>query len=127
MNKHTYPFYIIPKVVFDNPNLSPCAKLLFAYFISREKYNMDNNGSPQGAFIQCFLRVLANKIGKSSDSVRKNYIPELIREGLIEKKNIGGAKGDKHSTMCLFSIRWESIESEKSNKNNQNNEEYGKA
>lgn len=109
MSKLDYVFYKIPKKVFDNPNLSPCAKLLFAYLVSREKYNMDIEGVPQGAFIQCFLRVLANKIGKSIDSVRKNYIPELIREGLIEKRNIGGAKGDTHSTMCLFSIRWESI------------------
>ena len=80
---------------------------------------MDISGSPQGAFIQCFLSVLANKIGKSSDSVRKNYIPELIREGLIEKKNIGGAKGDKHSTMCLFSIRWENVVSEETDEKEQ--------
>ncbi len=115
-----YPFYKIPKVVFGNPNLSPSAKLLFAYLISREDYDVIINSAPKGNFVQCYLRVLANKIGKSIDSVRKNYIPELIREGLIEKKNIGGAKGDKYSTMCLFSIRWENIVSEETDENKHN-------
>lgn len=117
-----YPFYKIPKVVFGNPNLSPCAKLLFAYLISREDYNIRHNLAPKGDFVQCFLRVLANKIGRSVDSVRKNYIPELIAAGLLEKKNVGGAKGDKYSTMCLFSIRWENIIKEKTIENNKNKE-----
>ena len=122
MNKVDYPVYKIPKVVFDNPNLSPCAKLLFAYLLSRESYNVRYNWAPKGDFVQCYQRILANKIGKSIDSVRKNYIPELIREGLIDKKNIGGAKGDKHSTMCLFSIRWESIVNEETDENKHNQE-----
>ena len=122
MSEIKYTFYKIPKVVFDNPNLSPCAKLLLGYLISREEYNLIHYGNFRGDFIQCFLRVLANKIGRSVDSVRKNYIPELIAAGLLEKKNVGGAKGDKYSTMCLFSIRWENIKSDKTNENNHNKE-----
>ncbi len=114
-------FHRIPYVVFDNPNLSPCAKLLFAYLLSRESYNVDNNRVHRGDFVQCYLRVLAKKIGKSVDSVRKNYIPELIDAGFIEKKTIGGKKGNTNSAICLFRIMWENIESDKTNKNNQNN------
>lgn len=121
MDNLSYPFYKIPKVVFGNPNLSPCAKLLFAYLLSRESYNIDKYGAPQGGFVQCYYRTLANKLGKSIDSVRKNYIPELISAGFLEKKTIGGAKGDTQSTMCLFSIRWENIVNDNNAQNVDNN------
>lgn len=121
MDKLSYPFYKIPKVVFGNPNLSPCAKLLFSYLLSRESYNIDYYGTRQGGFVQCYYRTLANKLGKSIDSVRKNYIPELISAGFLEKKTIGGAKGDTQSTMCLFSIRWENIVNDNYAQNVDNN------
>ncbi len=108
MSKLSYPFYPIPKVVFDS-TLSPCAKLLFTYlaFVESIKVNIENLGS--GAYFPCYLRTLADKLGKSADSVRKNYIPELISAGFIEKKTIGGVKGDNYTTKCLYRIRWDNI------------------
>ena len=100
-----YPFYKIPKVVFCNANLSPCAKLLFAYLAYREAFFVNNKGYSQGSSFPCYLRTLANKIGKSTDSVRKNYIPELIAEGYVEKRN----RSVNHSTQCEYRIKWETI------------------
>lgn len=113
MNKLSYTFYKIPKVVFCNPKLSPCAKLVFTYLSYRESYYVNTKGYNQGSFIHCYLRTLANQVGKSTDSVRKNYIPELITAGFIEKNNVGGTKGDSHSTKCMFRIKWENIVSVK--------------
>ena len=109
MSKLSYPFYPIPKVVFNSPNLSPCAKLLFTYlaYIESIKVNTESLGS--GAYFPCYLRTLSNAIGKSTDSVRKNYIPELVSVGLIEKKTIGGVKGDNYTTKCLYRIKWDNI------------------
>ena len=109
MNEVSYTFYKIPKKVFDNPNLSPCAKLLFAYLISREAFYVNKKGYSQGSFFHCYLRTLAKQVGRSTDSVRKNYIPELNAARYIEKKNIGGQERDKRSTKCMFRIVWENI------------------
>ena len=79
---------------------------------------MNKKGNFQGSFFHCYLKTLANKVGKSVDSVRKSYIPELIAEGYIDKKNVGGKKDDKRSTKCLFCIKWESILGTKVDENN---------
>ena len=100
---------MIPKVVFRNVSLSPCAKLLFAYLSSREAFFVKQKGLHKGSFFQCYLRTLANQIGKSTDSVRKNYIPELIAAGYVEKRNISVNR----NTQCEYRILWESIVSSK--------------
>ena len=109
MAESSYCFYKIPKAVFKNPKLSPCAKLLFAYLSSREAYFVNTKGYSRGSFIQCYLRTLAKQVDRSTDSVRKNYLPELITAGYIEKKNIGGQELDKRSSKCMFRIVWENI------------------
>ena len=109
MNKQTYKFYIIPKVVFCNANLSPCSKLLFAYLVSREAFFVSKKGYSQGSFFHCYLSTIANQIGKSTDSVRKNYIPELIAAGFVEKRN----RTLNRKTHCEFRILWESIDNSK--------------
>lgn len=109
MSKSQYTFYKIPKVVFCNPNLSPCAKLVFAYLLSRESFFVNAKGYTKGCYFQCYLRTIANQIGRSTDSVRKNYLPELIGAAYIEKKNSGGKKGDSHSTTSKFRIRWDNL------------------
>ena len=105
----TYQFYPIPKVVFNSPTLSPCAKLLFTYLASVEAYLVDTKSLVSGSFFQCYLRTLANIIGKSTDSVRKSYIPELVSAGLIEKHTVIGGKGDSYNTKCLYRIVWDCI------------------
>lgn len=109
MNKLSYPFYPIPKVIFNSPTLSPCAKLLFTYLASVEAYLVDTKNLVSGSFFQCYLRTLANIIGKSTDSVRKSYIPELVSAGLIEKHTVIGGKGDSYNTKCLYRILWDNI------------------
>lgn len=108
MNKVPVPFYPIPKVVYDSP-LSPCAKLLFTYLAYVESFLESSENLKRGEFFQCYLRTLADKLGKSPDSVRKSYIPELVSAGLIDKRTIGGVKGDNYNTYCLFRIKWENI------------------
>ena len=115
MEQNTYSFYKIPKVVFSDSNLSPCSKLVFAYLSSREAYFVNTMGYPKGSFFQCYLRTLANQVGRSTDSVRKCYIPELIATGYIEKKNISGCKDDNRNTLCLYRIKWETIVNGKKN------------
>jgi hypothetical protein len=109
MNKLSYPFYPIPKAVFENLSLSPCAKLLFIALAAIEQLNVNYNNHTSGTFFHCYLHTLANRIGRGKDSVRKDYIPELINAGYIEKKTVGITKGDSHSSECLFRIKWEDI------------------
>lgn len=109
MTKANYHFLMIPDVVFSNHSLSPCAKLVFAYLLSRESFFVNAKGFTKGCFFQCYLRTLANAIGKSTDSIRKKYLPELIGAGYIDKKNVGGRKGDSQSTTSKFRIKWDKI------------------
>lgn len=113
ISKFYYRFYKIPKAVYHNPKLSPCAKLLYTYLLSQESFLVNTGKLSYGSFFHCYERTLANQVGKSSDSVRKSYLPELIAEGYIEKKNVGGTKGDSQSTKCLFRIKWENLVSVK--------------
>lgn len=109
MSKLLYQFYPIPKVVFDNQSLSPCAKLLFTFLASIEAYLIDTKHLVRGSFFKCYHKTLANSLGKSVDSVRKMYIPELITAELIEKRSEVCRKGDSHNTQCLFRIKWDNI------------------
>lgn len=108
MSKLSYQFYPIPKVVFHS-QLSPCAKLLFTYLASVEAFLVSSNKITNGAFFPCYLNTLAKAIGKSTDSVRKSYIPELIAIGYLEKRHLNEHNEDNHRTDCLYRIRWEDI------------------
>lgn len=109
MNKLEYPFYPIPKVVFDNPMLSPCAKLLFTVFVDIEAFLVNTKGLSRGSFFLSYLSTLANRIGRSADSVRKEYIPELIKARYIEKKHLSEHNENSHRTECVYRIVWDNI------------------
>ena len=115
MSKLSYQFYPIPKVVFHS-QLSPCAKLLFTYLASVEVLLVSSNRITNGAFFSCYLSTLAKAIGKSTDSVRKSYIPELISTGYLEKKHLNEHNEGIHRTDCLYRIRWEVINNLSNNK-----------
>lgn len=103
-------FYRIPRAVYENKSLLANAKLTLAYLIYREEYQIKKKSVSKGDFVQSYLHYIADAIGMSKDSVRKIYIPQLIKAGYLKKKTKTGLKGTNISTTCEYSILWENIE-----------------
>ena len=111
MRKLQYRFYNIPDEVFENARLSPYAKLVYAYLIRRESLLVSQGLCASGEWFTSTYEAIAYPLGIKGHTVRLNHIPQLIKEGLIEKKWIQGF--DKRQRVpdriCMFRIRWDSI------------------
>ena len=111
MNKPDYQFYAIPNRVFECGQLSSDSKLLFSLLRGRESYLASKGDCSWGGWFPTTYAALASILGKSTESIRKKYIPELVAAGFIEKETEQGfdrAKWTPKRT-CMFRIKWENI------------------
>ena len=108
-NKLKYQFYTIPDVVYNDKRLSPAAKMAFMYLVRREQYYISKNIIREGDWVKTEYATIAGKLGKSRESVRKIYIPELLTAGLIEKKYEATISEKEYKSACLYRIYWDRI------------------
>jgi hypothetical protein len=111
MNKPDYQFYAIPNSVFECRQLSSDSKLLFGLLRGREYYLASKGDCSWGGWFPTTYAALASVLGKSTESIRKKYIPELVAAGLIEKETEQGF--DRRQWIpkrtCQFRIKWDYI------------------
>ena len=107
--KINYQFYTIPDVVYNDKRLSPAAKMAFMYLVRREQYYTAKNTIKEGGWVKTEYATIARKIGKTRESVRKLYIPELLTAGLVEKKYEATIGEKEYKSACLYRIFWDRI------------------
>lgn len=111
MNKPDYPFYAIPNRVFECRQVSSDSKLLFGLLRGREYYLASNGNCSWGEWFPTTYAALASVLGKSTESIRRKYIPELVAAGFIEKETEQGFDRRQRipKRTCHFRIKWHNI------------------
>ena len=111
MNKPTYLFYKIPRVVFENSRLPPNAKLTFVYLLERESLLISKGKCASGGWFPATHEAMASPLGVKAQSVGRKYVPQLVEAGLIETKTEQGFDRKQWipKKSCMYRILWDNI------------------